>query len=95
MGDYIKKFTTYNFEVKLEYLDEYKPKHEFDYYCAPFQVLADDIFEAQRILEDWLSDPKQTGWKYKTWVGITPLPTNSIIIDPKFSLIDEDGFPIT
>ena len=91
----MREVTTYNFDVKLEYLDEYKDKHESNYYCVPFQVLADDKFEAQRILEDWLSNSEQTGWRYKTWVGITPLPTKSIIINPKFPLIDEDGFPIT
>lgn len=91
----MQKFTTYNFEVKLEYLDEYKSKHEPNYYCVPFQVLANDGFEAQRILEEWLSKPLQTGFKYKTWVDITPLPTNSIIIDSKLSIVDEDGSPMT
>ena len=46
-----------------------------------FLKFASDKFEAQRILEHWLSEPEQTGWKYKTWVGITPLPTKSVIID--------------
>lgn len=45
--------------------------------------------------EEWLSKPLQTGFKYKTWVGITPLPTNSIIIDSKLSIVDEDGSPMT
>ena len=85
----MRECTTYNFDVKLEYLDEYKDKHESDYYCVQFQVLADDKFKAQRILEHWLSEPEQTGWKYKTWVGITPLPTKSVIIDLQFPSTDE------
>ena len=91
----MKEYITYNFDVELEYLDEYKDRHESNYYCVQFQVLADDRFEAQTILEKWLSQPEQTGFKYKSWVGIAPLPTKSIIISPKFPLIDEDGFPIT
>lgn len=73
------ELTTYNFNVKLEYLDECKIEKTSDYYCVPFQVLAKDGFEAQRILEEWLSNPSQTGYKYKTWVGIRPLPSNSVL----------------
>ena len=57
----MRECTTYNFDVKLEYLDEYKDKHESQYYCVQFQVLADDKFKAQRILEHWLSEPEQPG----------------------------------
>lgn len=79
----ITELTTYNFSVKLEYLDEYKKENSDNCYCVPFQVLAKDGFEAQRILEEWLSNPSQTGYKYKTWVGISPLPSNSVLLRNK------------
>lgn len=77
----MKQLTTYNFEVKLEYLDEYKAIGRHDYYTVHFQILAEDCYKARNILEKWLSKPEQTGWKYKTWVGITPMASDSIIID--------------
>lgn len=77
----MKKFTTYNFNVKLEYLDEYKSNHELDYYYVSFQVLANNLYEAQKILEKWLDNPKQTGWKYKSWLNITAMPSSQIIVD--------------
>ena len=92
---YMRELITYNFDVKLEYLDEYKSNHKSDYYCISFQVLAEDCYKARNTLEKWLEHPEQTGWKYKTWVGITPMITNSIIIDDNFALTDEDDFPIT
>lgn len=77
----MKQATTYNFKVKLEYLDEYKPNHDKHYYTVDFQVLADDFYKAQRLLEAWLEKPEQTGWKYKTWLGIRPMPSSLIIVE--------------
>lgn len=91
----MKELMTYNFEVKLEYLDECKSTHPEHYYIVLFQVLAEDKYNARKVLEKWLENPKQTGWKYKTWVGISPKASSSIIVDEKFLLTDEDGYPIT
>lgn len=77
----MRKLTTYNFDVKLEYLDEYKSNHESTYYNVQFQVLAENLFNAQSILEKWLEKPEQTGWKYKSWLGIRPMPSGLIIVD--------------
>lgn len=77
----MKQLTTYNFNVKLEYLDKHKPNHDQPYYTVDFQVLAEDIYKAQRLLEKWLENPEQTGWKYKTWLSIRPIPSSLIIVE--------------
>lgn len=74
----MKNSTVYCFQVKLEYLDEYKSKHDL-YYTVDLKVLAEDKFEARRMLEKWLDNPEQTGWKYKKWLGITPMPSELVI----------------
>lgn len=84
----MKELTTYNFAVTLEYLDEYKSKHEVDCYCVPFQVLAEDYFKARTMLEKWLENPKQTGYKFKTWLGIAPMASNSIIVQDEINVND-------
>lgn len=68
----LKNATIYCFAVKLEYLDEYKAK--CNDYTVNLKVLAEDQFKARKMLEEWLSKPEQTGWKYKKWLGITPIP---------------------
>ena len=75
----MKKVTIYCFEAKLECLDEYKAE-EGNSYTVPFKVLAEDSFEARRMLEEWLNEPKQTGWKYKKWLGIMPMPSDLVIV---------------
>lgn len=75
----MKKVTVYCFEAKLEYLDEYKEEHG-RYYTFPFKVMAESSFEARKMLEEWLSDPKQTGLKFKKWLGITPMPSDLVIV---------------
>lgn len=84
----MKELTTYNFDVKLEYLDEYKGISKGDYYTVPFQVLAESQGRARTMLEEWLKNPKQTGWKYKTWVGITPMPSNRVIVRDEINVND-------
>ena len=90
----MKELITYNFKVELEYLDKYKSNHKTDCYYVQFQVLAEDKFEAKEMLEEWLSEPEQTGWQYKSVISITHIASSSIIVKENFSLIDEDGFPI-
>lgn len=82
----IVELTTYNFEAKLEYLDEYKEKDGSSCFRVPFQVLAEDRFKAQEILEKWLSNPSQTGYKFKKCVGIRLKPANSVLIQNDFTI---------
>ncbi len=75
----LKEVTVYCFAVKLEYLDEYKAKKGNDY-TVNLKVLAEDQFKARKMLEEWLSKPEQTGWKYKKWLGITLIPNDLVIL---------------
>ena len=84
----MKELTTYNFNVELEYLDEYKNKKGYDYYTVSFQVLAKSQGRARTMIEEWLENPKQTGLKYKTWVGITPIASNRIIVQDEINVND-------
>ena len=70
----IKEKTFYCYEAKLKYINKDK------YFLVPFNVLATDGYEAQKILEIWLSNPSQTGYKYEMCVGIIPKPSNQIIM---------------
>lgn len=70
----IKKETFYCFEAKLKY------ENKDDYFLVPFNVLATDGYEAHKMLEIWLSNPLQTGYKYEMCVGIIPKPSNQIIM---------------
>ena len=70
----ITEKTIYCFVAKLKYVDK------DDCFLIPFKVLAEDCYQAQSILEKWLSDPKQTGFKYDVWVGIIPKPSEKIIV---------------
>lgn len=83
----MRELTTYNFDVKLEYLDEYKAT-KGNYYTVPFQVLAENQGRARTMIEEWLENPKQTGWKYKTWLGITPMPSNRVIVRDEINVND-------
>ena len=69
-----KEKTFYCYEAKLKY------KNKEEYFLVPFNVLATDSYEAQKILEIWLSNPFQTGYKYEMCVGIIPKPSNQIIM---------------
>ena len=73
MKNTIIEKTIYCFVAKLKYVDK------DDYFLIPFKVLAEDYYKAQSILEKWLSDPKQTGFKYDVCVGIIPKPSERII----------------
>ena len=75
----MKEVSIYCFEVKLEYLDEYK-EEKGDNYTVPFKVMAENSYKARTMLEEWLSNPKQTGYKFKQWVGITPMPSDLVIV---------------
>lgn len=75
----LKEKCIYCFEAKLEYLDEYK-ETKGDCFIVPFQVLAEDQYKAEDILLEWLSNPKQTGYKFKECVGLIPKPSNAIIM---------------
>ena len=70
----IKEKTFYCYEAKLKY------KNKDEYFLVPFNVLATDSYEAQKILETWLSNPSQTGYKYEMCVSIIPKPSNQIIM---------------
>ena len=70
----IKEKIIYCFEAKLKY------KNKDDYFLVPFNVLATDGYEAQKMLEIWLSNPLQTGYKYENCVGIIPKPSNQVIM---------------
>lgn len=75
----LKEATTYCFKAKLEYLDEYK-QEKGDCFIIPFQVLAEDQYQAETMLLEWLSNPKQTGYKFKECVGLIPQPSDMVIM---------------
>ena len=84
----MKKLTTYNFSVRLEMLDEYKAVSKGNDYMVQIQVLAESQGRARTMLEKWLENPNQTGWKYKTWLGITPMQSDSIIVQDEINIDD-------
>lgn len=71
----IKNKTVYRFEAKLKCVGEDK------YYFITFNVLAENIGKARTLLEKWLDNPEQTGYKYEKWVGITPLASSLILVE--------------
>lgn len=71
----IKRHTTYCFEAKLKEIGK------DTYYVVPFQVLAENQYVAKTILEEYLKNPEQTGWRYEACVNLMPIPTEQIIID--------------
>lgn len=75
----LKEVNIYCFEAKLEYLDEYK-QEKGDCFIVPYQVLAEDQYQAKSMLLEWLSNPKQTGYKFKECVGLIPKPSNMVIM---------------
>lgn len=71
----IKRHTTYCFEAKLKEIGK------DTYYVVPFQVLAKNQYVAKTILEEYLKNPEQTGWRYEACVNLMPMPTEQIIVD--------------
>lgn len=65
--------TIYCFVAKLKYVGK------DDCFLVPFKVSAEDRCKAQFILEEWLSEPKQTGFKYEVCVGIIQKPSESMV----------------
>lgn len=47
---------------------------------VPFKVLAEDLFKAQTILEEWLKKPEQTGYKFSRCIGITRKASERILV---------------
>ena len=47
---------------------------------VPFQVVASDKFEAKSILEQWLSNPAQTGYRYDQLVGLIHEPSTRVLV---------------
>lgn len=70
----VVKKRTYQFRVNLS-KDNVLGDFTWD-----FQVLADTQSEAEKILENYLSEPAQTGLKYKKCVGIKSLSSEEILI---------------
>lgn len=50
-------------------------------FTARFNVMAKDRYSAQDILEKWLCNPAQTGYKYEQCVGLAECPSSYIIVD--------------
>lgn len=71
----IKELITYCFKAKLQYIDK------DDYYVVPYQVVAKDKYKAKSILWEWLSNPRQTGYKYRECVGIVECPTIFVLLE--------------
>ena len=65
----IKRHTTYCFEAKMKEIGK------DTYYFVPFQVLAENQYVAKTILEEYLKNPEQTGWRYEACVNLMPIPT--------------------
>lgn len=83
MAEYkeLKEKDIYCFKAKLKRI------HDDECFVVPFNVLAEDKYKAQTILEEWLSNPKQTGYKFECCVGIIPEPSNRVIVS------EENVFP--
>ena len=64
MKNKIVEKAVYCFKASLQYIDRN------DCFEVRFKVLAEDIYKAQTILEEWLKNPKQTGFKFSCCVGI-------------------------
>lgn len=74
MGN-LKELSVYCMKARLKYIGK------DEYYDVPYTVLAEDCYAACSKLEEWLSNPKQTGWKYEECVGIIYEPSSSVLVD--------------
>lgn len=54
--------------------------HDTDCFEAVFHVIAEDKFKARQILDEWLSKPEQTGYKYSCCVGVVQEASKFILI---------------
>jgi len=70
----VKQVTTYILKANLLWKDGTTSYWKF-------QVLAETLSKAKRILEAYLSEPKRTGLKYIECVGVKEEASNLIIID--------------
>lgn len=70
----IEEMDIFCFRAVLERVDG---KGEF---IIPFEVLAGDKFKAQTILENWLKNPEQTGYKFTRCVGITREASKRLLV---------------
>lgn len=74
MDKQIEEMDIFCFRAVLERVDG---KGEF---IIPFEVLAGDKFKAQTILENWLKNPEQTGYKFTRCVGITREASKRLLV---------------
>lgn len=72
----ITQRVTYNLGANLQKSDNVR---DTEYWH--FQVLANDSFEAEKMLLEYLSRPEKTGIKYKVCVGLRPLESGEIIVN--------------
>ena len=71
----LKEMSVYCIKARLKYIGKDK------YYDIPYTILAKDLYSAHSKLEEWLSNPSQTGWKYEECVGIIYEPSSSVLVD--------------
>lgn len=48
-------------------------------FIVPFKVLSEDKYKAQSILEDWLKNPEQTGYKFTCCEGLVREPSERVL----------------
>lgn len=72
----ITRRITYNFLANLQ-----KNENLRDTEYWHFQVLANDSFEAEKMLLEYLSNPENTGIKYEECVGLRFLESGEIIVN--------------
>lgn len=74
MARVLKEKDVYCFKASLKHVND------DDCFVVSFHVLAEDIFHAQTILEEWLKKPEQTGYRFECCVGITREASHRLIV---------------
>lgn len=73
MKNQIEEMNIFCFRAVLGKVDG---KGEF---IVPFKVLSEDKYKAQSILEDWLKNPEQTGYKFTCCEGLVREPSERVL----------------
>jgi len=74
MSRILKEKDMFCFEAQL------KKVGKDEYFRVPYKVLAEDQYVAKAMLEDWLKDPTQTGYKYEYCDCLIQQPSDFIIL---------------
>lgn len=71
----LKEKQAYCFKATLQH------EMQLSTFDVRFMVMADDRFKARAMLDEWLKNPEQTGYKFKCCVGVAEEANHWVIVD--------------